>query len=69
MIPLHLVQVGVAPGVDEWMDDSRWYNRLLNETLGMCNMVVSHGMEPKAYRNELVGKIVFFVCRLRLWVG
>jgi hypothetical protein len=64
-MPLHLFPVGIAPGLDAWMEDSRRYNRLLNETLGMFNMVASHGMELQPYWKELVGKIIFFICRLK----
>jgi hypothetical protein len=65
MMPLHLIPVVISPGLDELMEDSRWYIRLFNEALGMFNMVVSHEMEPKSYWKELVGKILFFICRLK----
>jgi hypothetical protein len=62
---LHLVPIGIAHGINDWMEDSRLYNLLLNETLGKFNLVVSHGMEPQSTRKELVGKILFFICRLK----
>jgi hypothetical protein len=62
---LHLVPIGIAPGIIKWMEVLRRYNQFLNETLGKFNLALSHGMEPQATLKELVGKILFFICRLK----
>jgi hypothetical protein len=64
-MPLYLIPIGKAPGIHEWMEDSRRFTLLLNETLDKFNLVVSHGIEPQVTQKERVGKIIFFICRLK----
>jgi hypothetical protein len=64
-MPLHLVAVGISPGLYDPMDDARRYNRLVNDCLARLDMATTHGILLPNERKELVGKMLFFICRLK----
>jgi hypothetical protein len=65
MSPLHLVPVGVAPGIYVHMVDSRRYNKLLNDTLMLFDLVNSDGITTIPERESLIKKYLFRHCRLK----
>jgi hypothetical protein len=65
MSPLHLVPVGVAPGLYVAMVDTRCYNKLINDTLIMFDLVNSDGVTTVPERDILIEKYVLRLCRLK----
>jgi hypothetical protein len=59
MSPLHLVPFGVAPGLYVHMVDTRRYNKLLNDTLVLFDLVNSDGVTTVPERESLIEKYLF----------
>jgi hypothetical protein len=62
MSPLHLVPIGVAPGLYVHMVDTRHYNKLLYDALILFDLVNYDGVTTVPERESLIKKYVFRLC-------
>jgi hypothetical protein len=65
MSPLHLVPVGVAPGLHVHMVDTRRYNKLINDTLILFDLLNSDGVTTVPKHVNLIEKYSFILSRLK----
>jgi hypothetical protein len=62
---LHLVYVGVAPGLYVPMVDTRRYHKIINETLIIFDLVNSDGVTTVPECESLIENYLFRLCRLK----
>jgi hypothetical protein len=65
MSHLHLVPVGVSPGLYVNMVNTRCYTKLLNVKLILFDLVNSDGVTTVPERESLIDKYSFRLCRLK----
>jgi hypothetical protein len=65
MSPLHLVPLGVDTGLYVYMVDTSRYNKFINDTLILFDLVNSDGVTTVPERVSLIEKYLFRLCRLK----
>jgi hypothetical protein len=68
MSHLHLVPVGVAPGLYVPMVDTMHYNKFLNDTLILFDIVNAACITTVPERDSLIEKYLFRLCRLKKYL-